>query len=1105
MMKIFFRANHISLIIFLLLSCFATDVLGQSNLEIFGQNRVQHRKFRWKYYDTKHFRIYNYDRAGRELARYVAEQAENDIKVIERKLGGEFPRRFNIVLFNSYDEYMQRNIGRKFDSQLQDIPAGTLDIVGDKLVVYFTGEHADIRRQIRKGVSRVVMNRMLFGDNLREMVRNAVLVNLPEWTVFGFISYLVDGWDTKSNSEWKNMLRMYPDKGFYELAEIDPELAGKAFWKYVSDRYGEHTMKNVVYTMQLKSSLKQGIKLTLGQDVKQAYDSAVAFYNKVYEEDEVGRQKINKNVFVEVDVPDDGTILRDLIVAPHGGDVAYVTWKDGVYKVIIQKATKEKVASVILEGGVKDFNEQPDQDYPLISWSSTGYKLAIVYRTKKETRLRIYNSIKARIENYVIPANRFDRLLNMTFMEDDNKLIFSAIKKSQTDLYEFTIRGKRMTNITDDAWDDIEPWYVSGGSRKGVLFLSNRTTANVDAPIAVNELPNGPMNIFFYNTTTGSKELVQMTHVKKGKISQPIQYGVENYAYLYDNNGVKNQYVISVKTKDGEELVTTQPVSNFASNVVTHQYSPGPNKVAFMIRDGGKYKVFYEPLNIPEENAEPLELKPTRLFSSEQKKNSSVLNIKKKKIEEVKETHVLRSGNIFQSEFEGEEQVKKSVKKEEEVYEEEEEEEVEDNEDDIIVANGPDSTYLKMRAKPYKLAFKPDFFTVRLDNSVLFNKYQPTGANANTFNNPSLGGMITVSLDDVMEDYRVIGGFRLPINFSGTSYFLQYENYKRRVDWSILYLRTQGLRNDSVVYYDLSGTPLFARDQIGKASTDLIQGYASYPLDRRRSIRMQFGVRHDAYHYKAEDTLSLSYDREPPRQYWLLSRTEFVFDNTVSPTMNIHKGIRYKVYAEYFYRLNGNAGGLYNIGVDARYYKKIYKNFTWATRGALGHSGGEQILYFVGGVDNWLGAKNNQTPIRPGEQYAFQTIGTNLRGYEQNSFNGNSYGVINTELRLPILTTFLKKPIQSPMLRHLQFVAFFDLGSAWAGVWPNGENVANDINLSNQNVNIMVDDNTGGFGVGYGAGLRTMLFGYFLRLDSGWNIHKNNEKPLLHFSIGTDF
>ena len=42
--------------------------------------------------------------------------------------------------------------------------------------------------------------------------------------------------------------------------------------------------------------------------------------------------------------------------------------------------------------------------------------------------------------------------------------------------------------------------------------------------------------------------------------------------------------------------------------------------------------------------------------------------------------------------------------------------------------------------------------------------------------------------------------------------------------------------------------------------------------------------------------------------------------------------------------------------------------------------------------------------------------------------------------------------------------------------------------------------------VGYGAGVRTMLLGYFLKLDYGWGLETGKvSKPILYFSLGTDF
>jgi hypothetical protein len=1136
----------------------AANVYAQSNVEVFGQNRLQYRKFAWKFFDTKHFRIYHYDAAGRQLARYVSEQVENDVAVVEKKLGGDFPH-LNIIVYNSYDEYRQTNIGRKYDSQLQDIPGGTVDIVGDKLVVYFTGVHTDLRRQTRAGMSRAIMERMLFGENFREMVKNALLMNLPSWTINGFISYIVDGWDSKSNTAWRNLIEANPGKGFYELADKQPELAGKAFWKYIADKYGDNNMKNLLYSMQMKGSLPQGVKMSLGQTVRQAYDSTLSYFGQMYAADDAIQQAPEeKDALIEINIPKNPAVtIRNIKVAPKGNDVAYVQWENGEYTIYIQKTKEEKQRSAILRGGILDYNEQADPDYPLLAWSNNGYKLGILYKKGNQTKLRIYNSLKGKIENVNIPPNRFDRVLSMSFMEDDDKLMLSAIKKSQTDLYEMRIRGSRMTNITNDAWDDIQPWYVSGGSRKGILFLSNRTKPSLDVPIGVNELPTGPMNVFFYNTKTQRRELIQMSDISSGTITQPIQYGSDNYAYLYDANGIQNKYVVLMgRDANNMDSAYAVPITNYNHNVVSHQYNPSSNQVADVIQVGDKYRVYFTDLKIPGVNATAKELQPTTLAVTELNKKQFVPTLPESlnefapslpAVNTISSTsgNPVQGGNVFQSEFADPATPTQPVTTPDNnslanngtptsptdssgkfVFGNSEFEPIENRNkpvqtlpevtEDTVAKNRKikteappvDSAYIKMKAQPYRLSFRPDFFTVKLDNTVLFNKYQSVQQTGGRYNNTDLGGMITVGLDDAMENHRFTGGFRLPLNFSGSTYFLQYENFTRRVDWGVLYLRTSSVFPEVVTFVDSANNPVAQQEVLLKTSTNYLQGSASYPLDRVRSIRMHLGLRQDQLNLRAENALGLA-NPEKPNQYWINSRVEYVFDNTIRPALNIYNGFRYKFYAEYMYQVNGNLSGFYNLGIDFRYYKKLYKNVIWANRLAGAHSAGDQkILYNLGGVDNWLMPKYSEyVPVRPTENYAFQSLATNLRGYEQNSRNGNTYAVLNSEVRVPVFSTFIKTPIQSAFVRNFQLVGFVDAGSAWNGLVPNADALRNDRILYDPTlspVKFTITDQTGGVGVGYGAGLRTSALGYFLRLDAAWNI-EGRVKPIWYFSMGTDF
>jgi len=1098
---------------------------AQTYLETFGQNRIQYRKFSWKYFDTKHFRIYHYDLAGRQLGRYVAEEAERDITVVEQKLGGQFPKRFNIILYNSYEEYRQTNVGLKNDAQTeQNTPAGTVDLVGDKLVVYFTGQHADLKRQIRAGMSRVVMERMLFGESFRQMVKSAVSMNLPLWVTDGYIAYLVDGWDANSNNKWKSLMDAHPGKGFYELSELYPEIAGKAFWKFVSEQFGETTVKNLLYTMQQKSSLNQGMKSpqTLGLKVRKAYDSCMVFYRNEYALDAKVRELPDSSTgLLELKVPKDNSVIRNIRVSPKGNDVAYVSWKDGEYNVFIQKTQFEKQRSTILTGGRQDFNEAADPDYPILAWSNNGYKLAILYKKGTQTRIRIYNSLKAKIENYIIPKNRFDRALGMTFMEEDDKLVFSAIRKSQTDLYEFTIRGSKMKNITNDAWDDTQPFFISGGSRRGILFLSNRPKPDLNVPLQVNELPTGPNNVFFYDTKTKRSELLQCSRVTSGHITQPIQYGSENFAYLYDSNGIQNKYVVLFgRTTKNMDSAYGVPITNYPENIISHQYNPASNSVADVVQIGDEYKIFFHDLRIPGVNVAAKTLTPTPFavdkteeIAPAQPIENDSRNRRRHHREENNEP-AIKSGTTFQSEFPETPAApaKHSTTEAVSVATPGDDLKKTTAEDSSYLPVVNDSAYLKMKPAPYKLSFKPDFLTARVDNSILFNQYQSYQNNGGQIVNPPLSGLITVSLNDLMENHRFTAGIQLPIDGSGSAYFLQYQNFSRRVDWGVLYLRTQNSYTYNI-NYPVDTAHYIPELQPGKSISNLIQTSFSYPFDRIRSLKFHTALRLDQLNLKPVDTITLktSLPYNIANTFWSLSRLEYVFDNTISPALNIRNGFRYKFYVEYIEGINNGNKGCYNFGLDFRYYKKIYKNFIWANRIAYAHSdGNDEVVYFLGGVDNWISPQqDNFVPVNG--NYGFQAVATSLRGYNQQARNGNNFAVLNSEFRLPVLTTFLKRPIQSAILKNLQLVAFVDAGSAWVGFLPDAANTTQNYTFSTGGTmpayqsNLMLATPYGlGLGVGYGGGLRTTLFGYFIRVDAAWNID-GIKKPIWYFSLGTDF
>jgi len=1120
------------MILLVLMSAISMIADGQTYMETFGQNRIQTRKFVWKFFDTKHFRVYHYDKAGRDLGRYVAEEAENDIPMIEKKLGGQFPHRFSIILYNSYEDYRQTNVGLKQEQQsLTNTRAGSVNLVGDKLVVYFTGQHGDLRRQIRKGMAEVVMQRMMFGDDLKQMVKNALVLNLPPWVTEGYIAYLVDGWDTKASSEWKSLLDARPKTGFYQLAEEYPELAGKAFWKFVSTQFGQNAVKGLLYSMKDKTSLNKAMKepSIMNMKVTKAYDSCIKFYRNSYAQDALQQEMPDSaKGLIALNVPKDGTTIRNIRVSPRASDIAYVAWKDGKYTVYTQKTAGGQLLSPLLEGGQKDLTEQTDPNYPMLAWSTNGNKLAILYKKGDKTMLRIYNSFKGRIENYAIQPKFFDRALDMCFMQDDERLIFSAIKKSQTDLYMMTIkgRGSKITNVTDDLWDDVAPTFVSGGSRTGILFLSNRPRPNLKVDQQVNELPVGPMNVFFYNTTTQKTELLQCTDVKKGTVMQPIQYGFDNFAYLYDSNGVNNKYVVLfARDKKNKDSAYSVPITNYNSSMIGHQYNMASGDVADVIQVKSKYMVYFHELQMPGQNVPVKTLQPTSLSIEKPEpmpEPPKMVTTDTRVLPKPGENNVVekdeptpaqvKSGNAFQSEFADDTVAFRPKKKGKGngIAKDTARAGQPGVADSSLLVDITDSAYVKMKPTAYRANFKPDFFSVKLNNSMLFSQYQSIASNGGSYSNPPLGALATISIDEMMEDKRITAAYQLPTDFGGSTYMLKYENFRKRLDWGVSFLRFTEKKMLKIDYIDTrTGRPIFPEpvDQPFKTVLNAVQGDFSYPLDRLRSIRFHTALRQDRMVEKVTDTLSLAFPIPNTEAYTSLTRLEYVFDNTISPAINIFYGTRFKFYGELFYGLDKSNKSCYNLGLDIRNYQKLYKTIILANRLAYAHSDGtSKVQYLAGGVDNWFSAQKAPGG-GPLDGFGFQMLATPLRGYKQNARTGNNFAVFNTEVRAPIIAAFAKRPIKSLLLKNLQVIAFCDAGMAWNGFLPDNSGSTYSAQSSSLPTSkyIQLDINTpGGLAVGYGAGLRTMLRSYFLRLDAAWNI-EGKPKPIVYFSMGMDF
>jgi len=1153
----------------------------------FGQNRMQYEQKKWFRYESTNF-AFSYSEDDEQMAHFVLPVAELDYLELSRLFEHTLKKRIEVIVHSDYSDYLQSNIGQPRHSVNH---GGVTRLVTPKIEVYFNGNHTDLRKQIREGLARVLLSKILAGTNLQEMVQNSVLMNLPQWFVRGAIAYATEDWNTEMDDKLRDVLLSGKYDNFVELAQKEPLLAGQSLFHFVVQEHGASTVSNLLYLTRINRSVENGFLYVFGKTYYQVVGSDwFNYYSSRYNRDNKRRRFPNKGE-LELKIPK-SAILKNIKLSPNGEYIVYTQHKQGVQKVVLYNI-EEKEQSVLYKHGEHDLSGKYDMNYPLLAWSKNSEKVIIIHEKHDKIKIR-YQPIKDK-------ARAKDRLLEGIERVKDVDVVSSStlaligIKDGHSDIYLFN--GGKPKAITNDFWDEKELALVTLQGKKGIVFSSNRTSAVLNSMRFSQELPPNNFDLYFYNLETKSKSLIQLTRTPLANERCPIAMGKgEHFTYLSDENGFVNRYVAKVDTillykervlilEDSTSMTIgldssyshlpvdstyIRPIytltgiahanTDYSRNILEHDGST--SKIADLIYRKGAYHVFIRDAK-PERKMEKVEktayrrllersngmfytekstvaIKPSRKKNKKKNKKRFSLpkkldlegpdNLPSKDTVPPADTGKIDIDNYeFQSEFE-------DVKEPKTIVEEENDNQVtpiilveDGDEGDLKATKRPKKAAVltdpqtkvvgwnETHAQKYKSLFKVDHVTFQMDNTPMFNGM--TMFLGNYYQFQPLSFALKVGFIDIFENFHLDLGIRVPFDFNGMEYFVTLENKKGLLDQKYSFYRRG--RIDNYVVLDTASN--FSIEARGRNIKHLVQAELKYPLTKFQSIRGIFSLQLDKVAILAEELVSLQIPVYYENRFGL--RFEYVFDNSLNLGVNTRKGTRFKAFLDMYKPFSvqtegefkvGFEGGLTTaIGFDARHYLTFDNKTIFAFRLAGATSFGEQkILYSLGGVENWMFPVTSTTiPLPNSDNYGFQTLAANMRGFNSNARNGSSYAAANIEIRVPIIEYISKNPPRNAMLRSLQLVAFLDVGTAWQGASPfSADNPLNTSVIDNNSpgqvspVKVTVNYYRRPILVGYGFGIRTVLLGHYFRLDYAWGIETGEvQKPVLYLSIGSDF
>src|SRR3954468_17041550 len=267
-----------------------THAYSQVSTVEFGKNRVQYKKFKWQYYQTANFNVY-FEENGMPLGKYVVQLAEQELPSIEKFVEYGLQRRANLIVYNHFNDLEQSNIGLALDWQTT---GGTTKLVNNKMIVSYNANHNDLKRQVREGIAKILVDNILFGDDLGEFAANQALLDLPQWLVDGYVEYAAEPWSTQLDDELKSALLSGRYKNFYQFAFERPDLAGHSFWNYVAEKYKKENVTYFLYLARVYRNLNSASNRITKKKFKALLKDFMAEQEDKYTKDIRGRRNFPK-------------------------------------------------------------------------------------------------------------------------------------------------------------------------------------------------------------------------------------------------------------------------------------------------------------------------------------------------------------------------------------------------------------------------------------------------------------------------------------------------------------------------------------------------------------------------------------------------------------------------------------------------------------------------------------------------------------------------------------------------------------------------------------------------------------------------------------------
>jgi Tol biopolymer transport system component len=540
--------QHFRLIGVVMATLLAWPTTG-ADAQYFGRNKVQYKTFDFEVMATEHFDIYFYEEE-REAVEIAARLAERWYARLSTLLEHRLSSRQPLILYASHPDFEQTNV---IGGGIGETTGGVTEGLRRRIVMPLAGPLAETDHVLGHELVHAFQYDIAGTSERQGQPIQTGLERLPLWFIEGMAEYLSIGPHDPHTAMWMRDA-VASDRLPRNLNDprVFPYRWGHAWWSYVSGRWGDGVVGDLLRAGKVMRNVDDAIREVLGVEPDELMTEWHAVLRDTYGPSlertqpatTFGRQLVGEARL-------GGQLNVSPALSPDGTRMAFLSER-GLFSIDVYLADAQ-TGEIIRQLTSTAFDPHTSTLQFMRSagaWSPDGRQLAVPAVQRGRPAILFVDASNGDITRRV-PLPDLHEVFNPAWSPDGRTLAFTAIDGGLTDLFTIDLESERLTRLTQDPYAQLQPAWSPDG--RSIVYVTDRFTSNLDA------LQFGDYRLAMI--APDGSNLRQVSGITSGKALNP-QWSADGRQiyFLSDANGATNVWSVDLAGN-------ASPVTNLQTGV----------------------------------------------------------------------------------------------------------------------------------------------------------------------------------------------------------------------------------------------------------------------------------------------------------------------------------------------------------------------------------------------------------------------------------------------------------------------------------------------------------------------------------------------------------